>query len=77
MWAWTWSRTERMAIAIKFVPAKRRLLAPEMKAFIDRAVVPALVKEFLAEEQLAVVSERSEVVETGASARAIGGVNPE
>jgi hypothetical protein len=35
------------------VPAKRSPLTPELKDFIDRAIVPALVREYLAEIDLA------------------------
>jgi hypothetical protein len=38
-----------VAAAIKLAPTKRSELAPELKAFIDRAIVPALVKVYLAE----------------------------
>jgi hypothetical protein len=44
-----------MATAPKLVrirpkpPAKNSPLTPEMKDFIDRAIVPALVKQYLAE----------------------------
>ena len=34
--------------AFKLVPVKRSALTPELKAFIDHAVVPALVKAYLA-----------------------------
>jgi hypothetical protein len=30
---------------------KQTVLTPELKAFIDRAVVPALVREYLAQER--------------------------
>lgn len=34
--------------AFKLVPVKRSALTPELKAFIDHAIVPALVKAYLA-----------------------------
>jgi len=38
-----------MAVGIKLEPHKPSRLTPEVKAFIDRAIVPALVKAYLAE----------------------------
>lgn len=37
--------------AIKLVPVKRSALTPELKAFIDHAIVPALVKAYLADRE--------------------------
>lgn len=48
-----------MATAPKLVPTRRKPssaaspLTPELKEFIERAIVPALVKEYLAEIELA------------------------
>jgi hypothetical protein len=45
-----------MASAPKLVNVDRRRqspLTPELKEFIDRAIVPALVKQYLAEDTLA------------------------
>jgi hypothetical protein len=38
-----------MATAIKFAPVKGKALTPELKAFIDLAIVPALVRAYLAD----------------------------
>jgi hypothetical protein len=43
------SRVINSVTAIKLVPVKRSALTPELKAFIDHAIVPALVKAYLAE----------------------------
>jgi hypothetical protein len=42
------SRVIHSVKAIKLVPVKRSALTPELKAFIDHAIVPALVKAYLA-----------------------------
>jgi hypothetical protein len=40
-----------MASAIKLVKKPDAMIDPELKAFIDRVVVPILVQDFLAREQ--------------------------
>jgi hypothetical protein len=42
-------RVISLTAAINLVPAKRSALGPELKAFIDRAIVPVLVKAYLAD----------------------------
>jgi hypothetical protein len=51
-----------MATSTKLVPmrnrpAKASPLTPELREFIDRAIVPALVKKYLAEIDLAETAE--------------------
>jgi hypothetical protein len=53
---------------------RREALTPELRAFIDRAVVPILVREFLVDQKMAVVTTRSEVVESGATSATAEGV---
>lgn len=66
-----------MASLVEIRTERRRrasALSPELRTFIDRAVVPILVKEFLAEQQIAVASQRTKVVKshaTSAPAKAV------
>jgi hypothetical protein len=40
-------------VSMRARPAKASPLTPELREFIDRAIVPALVKKYLAEIELA------------------------
>jgi hypothetical protein len=41
-----------------------RLISPDLKSWIKNCIVPILVREYLATQQIQIVSERDEVLES-------------